>query len=98
MRAPSFRVFFVFTHMATSGLKTVKLIRNKSCWTLTRFSDDLFVAKNSWGKKHVFRSGAEMTHFEDFLLDAGFAEIERGRSLSTLKRVEPAEQDEQPEV
>ena len=69
-----------------SALKSVKLVRNNSVWTLTRFSDSLFIAKNSFGKKHVFRSGAEMTYFEDFLLSQGFAPIERGRSLSSIKR------------
>ena len=69
-----------------SSLKSVKLVRNNATWTLTRFSDTLFIAKNSFGKKHVFRSGAEMTHFENFLLSKGFAPIERGRSLATLKR------------
>ena len=69
-----------------SGLKTIKLVRGTTAWTLTRFSDDCLVAINSFGKKHVFRSGAEMTHFEDFLLSKGFTPIERGRSLATLVR------------
>ena len=73
--------------MTTSTLKSVKLVKGTSAWTLTRFSDSLFVARNTWGKKHVFRCGAEMTHFEDFLLRKGFTRIERGRSLDTLKRV-----------
>ena len=72
--------------MSTSTLKSVKLVKGTSAWTLTRFSDTLFVARNTWGKKHVFRCGAEMTHFEDFLLGQGFAPIQRGRSLETIKR------------
>ena len=70
-----------------SGLKTVKLVRGTAAWTLTRFSDDCLVAINSFGKKHVFRSGAEMEHFHQFLESVGFAPIEAGRSLSTLKRI-----------
>lgn len=70
-----------------SGLKTVKLVRGNAAWTLTRFSDDCLVARNSFGRKHVFRSGAEMEHFHQFLESKGFAPIERGRSLDTLKRV-----------
>ena len=72
--------------MSTSTLKSVKLVKGTSAWTLTRFSDSLFVARNNWGKKHVFRCGAEMTHFEDFLLSQGFTPIQRGRSLETIKR------------
>jgi len=72
-----------------SGLKTRKLVRGNATWTLTRFSDDCFVARNSFGKKHTFRSGFEMTHFEDFLLAKGFTVLERGRSLTTLVRKEP---------
>ena len=75
-----------------SGLKTVKLVRGSAAWTLTRFSDDCFVAKNGFGKKHVFRSGAEMTHFEDFLLAKGFSEREAGRSLTSLVRMPAAKQ------
>ena len=72
--------------MTTSTLKSVKLVKGTSAWTLTRFSDSLFIARNTWGKKHVFRCGAEMTHFEDFLLSKGFTPLERGRSLATLVR------------
>lgn len=70
----------------SNGPITRKLVRGTSAWTLTRFSDTLFIARNSFGKKHVFRSGWEMTHFEDFLLGQGFAPIERKRSLATLVR------------
>ena len=82
-----FHVIHFIQTMTTSTLKSVKLVKGTSAWTLTRFSDSLFIARNTWGKKHVFRCGAEMTHFEDFLLKQGFKAIESGRSLSTLKRV-----------
>ena len=82
-----FHVIHFIQTMTTSTLKSVKLVKDTSAWTLTRFSDSLFIARNTWGKKHVFRCGAEMTHFEDFLLKQGFKAIESGRSLSTLKRV-----------
>jgi len=75
-----------------SGLKTRLLVRGNASWRLTRFSDDCFVAKNGFGKKHVFRSGAEMTHFEDFLLSKGFAPRKDGRSLNTLVRMPAAKQ------
>ena len=76
----------LFIGFPMSGLKSVVLTRGNASWRLTRFSDDCFVAKNGFGKKHVFRSGYEMTHFEDFLLSKGFTHLQRGRSLSTLKK------------
>ena len=72
--------------MTASALKSVKLTKGSSTWTLTRFSDSLFIAKNSWGKKHVFRCGAEMEHFHQFLERQGFKAIAKGRSLKTIKR------------
>ena len=72
--------------MTASALKSVKLTKGSYTWTMTRFSDSLFIAKNSWGKKHVFRCGAEMEHFHQFLERQGFVAIERGRSIATLKR------------
>ena len=53
--------------MSTS-LKTRVLTNGKSTWRLTRFSDELFIAKNSFGKQHTFRCVAEVNNFEDFLL------------------------------
>ena len=82
----SFSCLYYIQTMTTSTLKSVKLVKGTSAWTLTRFSDSLFIAKNSWGKQHIFRCGAEMTHFEDFLLSQDFSPIERGRSLETIKR------------
>ena len=75
-----------------SGLKTVVLVRGNACWRLTRHADDLFTAKNGFGKKHVFRRGAEIQAFEDFLLSKGFAPIERGRALKALVRKPVAKQ------
>ena len=75
-----------------SGLKTRKLVRGKSIWTLTRYSDTHFTAVNGFGKKHVFRSGSEMTYFEDGLIFLGYAPLERGRSLTTLVRKPAAKQ------
>jgi hypothetical protein len=72
--------------MIMSGLKSVVLTRGNASWRLIRFSDDCFVAKNGFGKQHVFRSGYEMTHFEDFLLAKGFTPLTRNRSLATLKK------------
>lgn len=73
--------------MTTSTLKSVKLVKGTSAWTLTRFSDSLFIARNTWGKKHVFRCGAEMEHFHQFLERQGFKAIAKDRSLATLKKV-----------
>ena len=73
-----------------TSLKTRVLSNGKSSWRLTRFSDELFIAQNSYGKKHTFRCVAEINGFEDFLLDKGYSERSTGRSLDTMKRVEPA--------
>ena len=70
----------------SSNLKTRVLTNGKSTWRLTRFSDELFIGQNGFGKKHVFRSQCEVENFEDFLVRKGYSLIERGRSLSTLVR------------
>ena len=76
----------------TSQLKTRVLVRGNASWRLTRFSDQLFIAKNTYGKQHTFRSQAEVESFEDFLVKQGFELRQEKRSLATLKRVEtPAE-------
>ena len=72
--------------MTPTGLKTRVLVRGNASWRLTRYSDELFTAKNSYGKQHTFRCVAEVNNFEDFLVDKGFAIRESGRSLSTIKR------------
>lgn len=71
-----------------SNLKSRLLVKGNATWRLTRFSDELFVAKNGFSKKHVFRSQAEVEHFEDFLLSKGFSLREAGASLNTLVRQE----------
>ena len=72
----------------SNNLKTRLLVKGNASWRLTRFSDELFIAKNSFGKQHTFRCVAEVNSFEDFLADKGFTIIESGRSLDTIKRVE----------
>ena len=71
-----------------SNLKTRLLVKGSASWRLTRFSDELFIAKNGFNKKHVFRCQAEVESFEDFLTSKGFTLREAGRSLETIKRVE----------
>ena len=70
----------------TNSLKTRLLSNGKSTWRLTRSSDDLFLGKSGFGKTKTFRCQAEVEAFEDFLVDKGFALVEKGRSLSTLVR------------
>ena len=70
----------------TTQLKSRVLTNGKSTWRLTRFSDELFIAKNSFGKQYTFRSVVEIENFEDFLVSKGYALLETGRSISTLKR------------
>ena len=55
---------------------------------MTRFSDQLFVAKNGFGKSHTFRSAAEVNSFEDYLVNQGYALREAGRG-STIVRKTP---------
>tara|TARA_Y100000768_G_C23582070_1_gene497627 strand:+ start:192 stop:425 length:234 start_codon:yes stop_codon:yes gene_type:complete len=74
----------------TMQLKTRVLVKGKATWRLTRFSDELFIAKNGFGKQHVFRCQAEVENFEDFLVRNGFSLRETGRSLETIKRVPQA--------
>ena len=69
-----------------SNLKTRVLVRGKSGWRITRYSDNLFIAKNGFGRKHTFRCQAEVESFEDFLISKGYALYEIGRSLATLVR------------
>jgi hypothetical protein len=71
-----------------SNLKSRLLVKGSASWRLTRFSDELFIAKNGFNKKHVFRCQAEVESFEDFLASKGFTLRESGRSLDTIKRVE----------
>ena len=72
----------------TNSLKTRVLTNGKSTWRLTRFSDELFIAKNSFGKQHTFRCVAEVENFEDFLISKGFALRETGRYNNAIVRHE----------
>jgi len=78
-------VFFNFINMSNQ-LKTRVLSNGKSTWRLTRFSDELFIAKGAFNKQHTFRCVAEVDRFEDFLITKGFALRESGQSLDTIKR------------
>ena len=69
-----------------SNLKTRLLVKGTAAWRLTRFSDELFIAKNGFGKSHTFRCSAEVNNFEDFLTSKGFTLREAGRSLDSIKR------------
>ena len=81
-------VFFI--NMIMQMLKTRVLVKGNATWRLTRFSDELFIAKNGFGKQHVFRCQAEVENFEDFLVNKGFSLREPKASLKTLVR-KPAE-------
>ena len=71
-------------------LQTHVLVRDNATWKITRFSDSMFVAKNSFGKSHTFRCAAEVNNFESFLLSKGFTDRVAGRSLNSIKRVATA--------
>lgn len=73
-------------------LKTRILSRGKSVWKLTRFSDNLFTARNGYGRKHTFRCEAEVNRFWDYLVSQGYTLREAGSSLGTLKRVAAPQQ------
>ena len=70
----------------TNNLKTRVLVRGNASWRLTRYSDELFIGKNSFGKQHTFRCVAEVESFEDFLVAKGYALRESGRSLDSIVR------------
>ena len=70
-----------------TNLKTRVLVKGTATWRLTRFSDELYIAKNGFGKQHTFRSTDEVNNFEDYLISKGFTLRESGRSLDTIKRV-----------
>ena len=80
-----------FTELTVNQLKTRLLTNGKSTWRLTRYSDQKFIAKNGFGKIHSFSSEFEVNSFWDYLTDKGYELVEPGRSLKTLKRVEPQE-------
>lgn len=70
----------------TASLKTRVLVRNNASWRLTRFSDELFIAKNGFGTKKTFRSVDEVNSFEDYLVKQGYSLREANRSLDSIKR------------
>ena len=74
----------------TTQLKSRVLTNGRSTWRITRFSDELFIAQNSYGKKHTFRCDAEVIRFEDFLFDKGFTLRQSGLKAYPLNRVEAA--------
>ena len=77
---------FNLTTMTTS-LKTRVLTNGRSTWRITRFSDSLFIARNSFGKQHTFRCDAEVINFEEFIISKGFSLREAGRYNNAIKRV-----------
>lgn len=82
-------VSIIFRLTMTMQLKTRVLVKGKATWRLTRFSDELFIAKNGFGKQHVFRCQAEVENFEDFLVRNGFNLREARHSLPSIKRITP---------
>ena len=76
---------FILSIMSTQ-LKTRVLTNGKSTWRITRFSDELYIAKNGFGKQHTFRSTDEVNNFEDYLVRMGFSLRQSGKSLDTIKR------------
>ena len=78
-------MLFVINTMTTQ-LKTRVLTNGRSSWRLTRFADDLFVGKNSFGRTKTFRCQAEVEAFEDFLLTKDYTLVERGRAQDLLVR------------
>ena len=78
-----------FSHIImTNSLQSKVLVRGNSTWRITRFSDQLFVAKNGFGKQHTFRCDTEVISFEDYLTKQGYALRESGRG-STIVRKTP---------
>ena len=70
-----------------SNVKSRVLTRGNAIWRLSRLTDTLFRARNSYGKTYEFDSQFGIESFEDYLLDKGFALREPGSSLSTLKHI-----------
>lgn len=74
-----------------SNLKTRLLTNGNSAWRITRLSDQRFIAVNGFGKRYSFCSQTEADNFWNYLEAKGYSLIKQGRSLGTLKRVEPEE-------
>ena len=73
-----------------STLKSRLLVKGNASWRLTRFSDELFIAKNGFGKSHTFRCQAEVENFEDFLSRKGFSLRTAGRGAAFPRVATPA--------
>jgi hypothetical protein len=69
-----------------TNLKSRVLVRGSSTWRITRFSDQLFVAKNGFGKQHTFRCDNEVISFEDYLVKQGYALREAGRGIAIVRK------------
>ena len=69
-----------------TNLKSRVLVRGSSTWRITRFSDQLFVAKNGFGKQHTFRCDNEVISFEDYLVKQGYALREAGRGKAIVRK------------
>ena len=78
-------MFFACINM-NSQLKARVLVRGNSTWRITRFSDQLFVAKNGFGKQHTFRCDTEVISFEDYLIKQGYALREAGRGKAIFRK------------
>jgi len=74
----------------TNTLKARVLVRGNSTWRITRFSDQLFVAKNGFGKQHTFRCDSEVISFEDYLVKQGYALREAGRGKAIVRKAPEA--------
>jgi len=74
----------------TNSLKSRVLIRGNSTWRITRFSDQLFVAKNGFGKQHTFRCDDEVISFENYLMKQGYALRESGRGSTIVRKTSEA--------
>ena len=70
----------------TYSLKTKVLVRGNSTWRMTRLSDQMFVAKNGFGKSHTFRSSDEVNSFEDYLVNQGYTLREAGRGKAIVRK------------
>jgi len=80
-----------FRHIImTNTLKSRVLVRGSSTWRITRFSDQLFVAKNGFGKQHTFRCDSEVISFEDYLVKQGYALREAGRGKAIVRKAPKA--------
>ena len=73
-----------------TSLKARVLSRGTSTWRITRFSDQLFVAKNGFGKQHTFRCDDEVISFENYLIKQGYTLREAGRGKAIVRKPQQA--------